>query len=146
MKKILIIDDSDTIREELKLLLSLEDYQVFEAEDGMTGVELALTKLPDLIISDIIMPDMDGYEELAALKDHPETSHIPFIFLTAMNSITSHILGQGAEDYFTKPFDSEKLLERVRNLINDKSETESPVIINYEAAPEKKNTIHHVIK
>lgn len=119
MKKILIIDDSEAIREELATLLKLEEYEVLEAEDGLQAVEMAVKHMPDLIISDILLPEMDGFEELTELRRNPNTSDIPFIFLTGMNSIKFRMLGLGAEDYFIKPYDPVVLLKRIKSLLKN---------------------------
>jgi DNA-binding response OmpR family regulator len=122
VKKILIIDDSNSIRAELASFLSFENYEVIEAEDGLTGFELAKKHLPDLIISDVLLPEMDGFEEFAELRKNPETANIPFIFLTGMTSLSSHIRALGAEDFFTKPYYPELLLAKIKALLNEPGE------------------------
>ena len=116
-KRILIIEDSTSIREELNTLLEFENYEVLEADNGLTGYEMAEKYIPDLILCDVIMPDMDGYEEFRALRKNPKTAHIPFIFLTAMTSTTSHMRALGSEGYITKPFEFDSLLEKIKNLV-----------------------------
>jgi CheY-like chemotaxis protein len=113
MKKILVIDDNKDVREVLSSLLRVENYEIIEAENGLIGTELARQVIPDLIISDVIMPDMDGFDTLTELRKDPVTAHIPFIFLTAMTGKTAHILGLGAEEYLTKPIEMDLLLSKI---------------------------------
>ncbi len=115
MKKILIIEDNEDVRENLADILELSNYQVFTAEDGQTGVIRAKQFKPDLIVCDIMMPGMDGYEVLHALSDDHSTATIPFIFLTAKTERADIRLGMnlGADDYLTKPFEEKELLVAV---------------------------------
>src|SRR5438067_8625614 len=112
MKKILIIEDNEDVRENTREILELSNYKVFEAENGKTGVETALKEKPDLIVCDIMMPVLDGYGVLHLLGKNEETSGIPFIFLTAKSEKTDFRKGMesGADDYLTKPFDGTELL------------------------------------
>ncbi|MFB9862743.1 response regulator [Rufibacter immobilis] len=115
MKKILLIEDNTEIRENIAEILSLANYDVLEAEHGKAGVELAKTEKPDLIICDIMMPQLDGYGVLHMLSKNPATSGIPFIFLTAKSEKDDFRKGMnlGADDYLTKPFDDLELLDAV---------------------------------
>jgi CRP/FNR family transcriptional regulator, polysaccharide utilization system transcription regulator len=115
MKKILLIEDNQEIRENTAEILSLANYQVLEAEHGKAGVELAKKEKPDLIICDIMMPQLDGYGVLHMLSKNPETSSIPFIFLTAKSEKEDFRKGMnlGADDYLIKPFDDLELLDAV---------------------------------
>jgi CRP/FNR family cyclic AMP-dependent transcriptional regulator len=115
MKKILIIEDNNEVRENIAEILELSNYKVLAAENGKTGVELALRELPDLIICDIMMPVLDGYGVLHLLNKHIETYGIPFIFLTAKAEKTDLRKGMemGADDYLTKPFDGIELLNAI---------------------------------
>jgi len=115
MKKILVIEDNNEVRENIGEILELSNYKVFTAENGKTGVELALRELPDMIICDIMMPVLDGYGVLHLLNKHIETYGIPFIFLTAKAEKTDLRKGMemGADDYLTKPFDSIELLNAI---------------------------------
>lgn len=115
MKTILIIEDNADVRENAAEILELSNYNVLTAENGKTGVELALEKHPDLIVCDIMMPVLDGYGVLHLLSKHKETSAIPFIFLTAKSEKNDVRKGMelGADDYLTKPFDGIELLNAV---------------------------------
>lgn len=115
MNKILVIEDERAIRLNLVKLLTVEGFQALSAEDGRTGVQMALTEQPDLIICDIMMPELDGYGVLRALQQNPETATIPFIFLTAKSERSDWRQGMklGADDYLTKPFTRAELLEAI---------------------------------
>jgi len=115
MKKILLIEDNQEIRENIAEILSLANYEILEAEHGKAGVELAKTENPDLIICDIMMPQLDGYGVLHLLGKNPATSGIPFIFLTAKSEKQDFRKGMnlGADDYLIKPFDDLELLDAV---------------------------------
>lgn len=115
MKKILVIEDESAIRENLLRLLKGEGFEVIEAENGRVGVSMAITKLPDLILCDITMPELDGYGVLATLRSEAITATIPFIFLTGKADRAELRLGmeQGADDYLTKPFTRDELLSAI---------------------------------
>jgi CRP/FNR family transcriptional regulator, cyclic AMP receptor protein len=115
MKKILFIDDNNDIRSNTAEILELANYDVISAENGKTGVELALKEKPDLIICDIMMPVLDGYGVLHALQKNPETMNTPFIFLTAKTEKSDLRKGMeaGADDYITKPFTGTEILNAV---------------------------------
>jgi two-component system LytT family response regulator len=120
MSKILILEDDETVRLPLIDLLEAENYTVIAAPDGKQGVELARREKPDLIVSDIMMPEMDGYAVFEALQKDPITAVIPFIFLSAKTD-PSDIrvgLGLGADDYLTKPFEQEDLLDSIQTRLN----------------------------
>jgi CRP-like cAMP-binding protein/CheY-like chemotaxis protein len=115
MKKILIIEDNPEIRENTEEILSLANYQVLTAENGKIGVELATKEKPDLIMCDIMMPELDGYGVLHILSKKVETEGIPFIFVTAKTERADIRKGMelGADDYLTKPFDDTELLNAI---------------------------------
>jgi len=115
MKKILLIEDNNEMRENTSEILSLANYAVVTAENGKIGVDYAKKEKPDLIICDIMMPDLDGYGVLHILSKDPETAGIPFIFLTAKAEKSDMRKGMnlGADDYLTKPFDDTELLNAV---------------------------------
>lgn len=115
MKKILLIEDNPEVRENTSEILALADYEVITAENGRVGVELAQKENPDLIICDIMMPELDGFGVLHILSKKPETARIPFIFLTAKAEKTDIRKGMnlGADDYLTKPFDDTDLMNAI---------------------------------
>ena len=122
MFKILIVEDTLTIREEIHDILVMEGYTVFEAENGSIGFEIALKKHPDLIISDILMPKLNGFEMYKKLQNNKTTKLIPLIFLSAKAEKSDIRAGMnlGAEDYLTKPIDVEDLLNTVKIKIDKK--------------------------
>ncbi|HZY79209.1 MAG TPA: response regulator [Cyclobacteriaceae bacterium] len=115
MKKILVIEDNEDIRENTAEILSLANYSVVTAENGKVGVDLASREKPDLIICDIMMPELDGFGVLHILSKKPETAAIPFIFVTAKTERSDIRKGMelGADDYLTKPFDDTELLNAI---------------------------------
>ncbi|HMQ60357.1 MAG TPA: ATP-binding protein [Flavilitoribacter sp.] len=118
---ILIAEDNEDIRLYVRDRLSVK-YRVLEAADGASGLKIALREVPDLIISDVIMPEMDGLEFCKAVKTHEQTSHIPVILLTAKAGHQEKLegLNTGADDYLIKPFDGEELETRIINLLNQR--------------------------
>ena len=121
-KKILIIEDNTDIRENIVEILELADYAVLEAGNGKIGVEVAIKELPDLILCDIMMPELDGYGVLYLLNKHPETMAIPLVFLTAKAEMADLRKGMdlGADDYLTKPFDDMELLHAIDSRLKKK--------------------------
>lgn len=115
MKTILVIEDEQVVLEMLLDLLNAENFQVLGTRDGKTGIELANAHLPNLIISDVMMPDVDGFDVLRVLRSSPATATIPFIFLTAKTDRTDLRQGMelGADDYLTKPFSRSQLLKAI---------------------------------
>ncbi len=115
MSKILVIEDELTVREIIGEMLSAEKFDVIDAENGEVGIQLAPEKSPDLIICDIMMPVLDGYGVLSALRNNVTTAVTPFIFLTAKVSKLDMRQGieLGADDYLTKPFTRDELLGAV---------------------------------
>jgi len=114
----LVIEDNPELRRFIKQSIS-EYWQVEEASNGEEGVQKAIELIPDLVISDLMMPVMDGFEVCESLKNNELTAHIPIILLTARANIESKLTGlrTGADDYLTKPFHTEELLARMKNLI-----------------------------
>jgi CRP-like cAMP-binding protein/CheY-like chemotaxis protein len=121
-KKVLIIEDNNDIRENVVEILQLAGYDAFEAKNGKTGVELALSHSPDIILCDIMMPELDGYGVLYLLNKNPNTAAIPFIFLTAKAERLDLRKGMemGADDYLTKPFDDMELLNAIETRFKKK--------------------------
>ncbi len=121
-KKVLIIEDNDDIRENVTEILELAGYTVFSASNGKAGVELAFKDVPDIILCDIMMPEMDGYGVLYLLSKRPETIAVPFIFLTAKAEHFDRRKGMemGADDYLTKPFDDMELLNAIESRLKKK--------------------------
>lgn len=118
---VLIVDDSDDVRLYLKKLLEVE-YKIVEAVNGSEGIKSAIEFNPDLIISDVMMPSMDGFEFCRQIKSDWHTSDIPIILLTAKASFESKLEGLeiGADDYLTKPFESRELFVRIKNLLEQR--------------------------
>jgi CRP-like cAMP-binding protein len=121
-KKVLIIEDNDDIRENVVEILELAGYSVASASNGKAGVELAFGDTPDIILCDIMMPELDGYGVLYMLSKRPETVAIPFIFLTAKAEHFDRRKGMemGADDYLTKPFDDMELLSAIESRLKKK--------------------------
>lgn len=115
MKKILVIEDNLEVRENICEILELDSYEVLSAENGKIGVEKALSESPDLILCDVMMPELDGFGVIKILNKNPKVNHIPLIFLTAKAEKVDMRkgMGLGAEDYITKPFDDAELLEAI---------------------------------
>ncbi len=115
MKKILVIEDEPEMRRNLLTILKLEKYQSMGAENGRLGVGMAKSERPDLILCDVMMPELDGYEVLRALRENPETMTTPFIFLTAKGEKVDQRNGMdlGADDYLTKPVARADLLNAI---------------------------------
>lgn len=115
MKSVLVIDDNQDIRENTAEILELAGYKTFTAENGKKGVEAAQREKPDVIVCDIMMPELDGYGVLHLLRKNTETQHIPFVFLTAKTERSDFRKGMemGADDYITKPFEDIELLNAI---------------------------------
>lgn len=121
--RILIIEDNQDIRESTAEILELADYTVFQAPNGKDGVEIALQQQPDIILCDIMMPELDGYGVLYMLNKNPKTAAIPFIFLTAKAERIDMRKGMemGADDYLTKPFDDVELLSAIESRLSKRN-------------------------
>ncbi|MBD3289183.1 response regulator, partial [candidate division KSB1 bacterium] len=120
---VLIVEDNKDMRRFLRNCLD-QDFSVIEAENGESGYQTALKKLPDLIVSDVMMPQVNGYEFCQKIKTDERTSHIPIILLTARALKESRVEGfeSGADDYVVKPFDAEELMVRAKNLIKQRQQ------------------------
>ncbi|MBL8163119.1 MAG: response regulator [Anaerolineae bacterium] len=119
MTKILVIEDEQVIRSEMVDWLQYENYEVIEAANGRQGLDAAIREIPDLIVCDIVMPQMNGLAVLQALRSNPDIAHIPFIFLTARANHESIQQGLelGANAYLTKPFTLDEVLGTIQTLI-----------------------------
>lgn len=115
MKKILVIDDAEFILESTSSLLEFEGYEVITAENGLEGLTKAFDESPDLILCDISMPEMDGYEVLENIRKNDKTHRTPFIFLTAFNEKSNMRDGmtKGADDYLVKPYTRDEIVEAI---------------------------------
>ena len=127
MRKILVIEDNTEVRENISEILELSDYQVISAPNGKIGVSRALEEKPDLILCDVMMPELDGFGVLRILGKNPDTLEIPFIFLTAKAEQTDFRkgMGLGADDYITKPFDDVELLDAIEMRLNKSAKIKS---------------------
>ncbi|MEA5468027.1 response regulator [Spirulina sp. 06S082] len=116
MATILVIDDQKAIRTQIVAILRSEQYKILNAENGEAGIELAIQKQPDLILCDVIMPKVNGYEVLDRLRENPKTATIPFIFMTGLSDKESNRKGMelGADDYLLKPFTADELLQAIK--------------------------------
>jgi two-component system, sensor histidine kinase and response regulator len=117
MKKILVVEDNPMVLANIGKLLKAEGFEVLSAENGKLGLKMAVAELPDLILSDIMMPDLDGYGMLEALRQNPQSAGIPFVFLTARVERQDMRRGMelGSDDFLTKPFTRDELLKSIRS-------------------------------
>jgi len=122
MKKILVIEDDPNVRNNIYELLINEDFEVYTKENGKLGYEEAIRLIPDLIISDVMMPEMNGYQVIESLRKNPMTAAIPFIFLSAKADKINIRDGMnfGADDYLTKPFTADELLNAINSRLERK--------------------------
>jgi len=118
--KILVIEDEMEIRSNLLELLSLEGYEIMGADNGVTGVIGAMEFCPDIVLCDVMMPELDGYDVLRSLRQEPKTALIPFIFLTALADKGDLRQGMdlGADDYLTKPFTCAEVLSAIETRLS----------------------------
>jgi CheY-like chemotaxis protein len=115
MPKILVIEDEPQMRKNILTILVMEGFDALGAENGRLGLEMIQTHQPDLILCDVMMPDLDGYAVLKALRADPATAEIPFVFLTAKGERGDFRAGMnlGADDYLTKPVVLDDLLKAI---------------------------------
>ncbi|MEG4855167.1 EAL domain-containing response regulator [Microcoleus sp. B5-D4] len=131
MLKILVIEDDELIRETLLQLLESHSYRVIGAENGRVGVQMALSEIPDLILCDVQMPELDGYDVLRTLRQNSLAATIPFIFLTAQSDKTDFRRGMelGADDYLTKPFTKAELLGAIASRVLKRQTITQPLTV-----------------
>ena len=147
MGKVLLIEDDSVLRENTAELLELSEYEVITASNGKKGVKAAKTHLPNVIVCDIMMPELDGYGVLEKLSKEESTMHIPFIFLSAKTEKEDIRKGMnlGADDYLTKPFEENDLINAIESRLARTAilkELDSPEK-EYESHPEDDiKTIH----
>lgn len=140
MESILIIDDDDDIREILEYNLKKDGYNVYQASNGVDGIKIAESKSPDLVLLDVMMPEMDGIEVCSELRSNSKTQNIRICFLTARNEDYSQMAGfdAGADDYVSKPIKPKLLISRIKailrrnNATTNTSEGEPRLIIDRE--------------
>jgi len=126
---ILVVEDHEPLLNAIRMVLQRAGYTVLTATDGQKGLEVMERVRPDLIVADIMMPNMDGYEFYHAVRARPDGLTIPFIFLTARTTREDILRGKsmGAEDYLTKPFDPEELLVVVRSRLKRAGEIQQAI-------------------
>src|SRR5687767_6106564 len=124
--RILVVDDIDSNVRLLEAKLSAEYYEVLTASDGPTALAIAASESPDVVLLDVMMPGMDGFQVCRRLKDDPLTRHIPVVLVTALDGREDRIQGleAGADEFLTKPIDDVMLLARVRSLTRLKAVTD----------------------
>jgi CheY-like chemotaxis protein len=120
MTRVLIIEDNSDIRENATELLELSGFSVIAASDGQMGVQMAKAELPDIILSDIMMPRLNGYEVFDLLKKHEATKHIPFVFISSSveKKDIAKALANGADGYIKKPFEEKDLIETIHKCLH----------------------------
>jgi DNA-binding response OmpR family regulator/anti-sigma regulatory factor (Ser/Thr protein kinase) len=123
MQRILIIEDEPAIRKQLAQILRFEGFETIEAANGKLGVAAAMSTVPDLVVCDIMMPELDGFGVLLALRENPQTALTPFIFVTAKvaNHDRRHGMEEGADDYITKPYDPDALVGSIRRRLEKRA-------------------------
>ena len=143
MKKVLVIEDNDDIREGTVEILELAGYEAISARNGKIGVELALSSSPDIILCDIMMPELDGYGVLYLLSKNPKLANIPFIFMTAKAERADIRKGMemGADDYLTKPFDDIELFNAIESRLKKRTQA-----VGFKATPKSIDAIFAELK
>lgn len=118
MTTILVIEDEYDVRENLQEILEMEDFNVLTAENGKIGLQIAIEQQPNLIICDVMMPELDGYGVISSLRQNPITIKTPFIFLSAKSTDEDREKGLklGANDYLTKPFTPKQICKAIESM------------------------------
>jgi CheY-like chemotaxis protein len=140
--KVVLVDDSELNRDFIRMAFKMPNYEIFTASEGLEGIELINHIQPELILLDIMMPGLDGYDVAAVLKEDPKTTNIPIIFITALNDIQDKLKAfeAGAVDFVTKPFNHRELIARVRtNIENHRLMRQKDDMMNI-AMREKRNS------
>jgi len=116
MARILIVDDSPSQLLVLKRIVEGQGHEVITAEDGQQGVDMAKKHIPDLILMDVVMPNLNGFQATRAISKDPETGHIPIVLVTTKDQETDKVWGmrQGARDYIVKPVNAEELFAKIK--------------------------------
>ncbi len=119
MAQILIVDDSPTETHLMREMLEKNGFSVISAENGAIGVQMARLNKPDLVLMDVVMPELNGFQATRQLSKDPTTAHIPIIIVTTKDQATDRLWGlkQGAKDYLTKPLTEKALISTVKNLL-----------------------------
>lgn len=145
---ILIVEDDEDLRQFIKSILE-KDYDIHEASNGKEGMEKALDLIPDFIISDIMMPKVDGIKFLENVRENIQTSHILFLLLTAKTTLDSKLEGfeHGADEYITKPFSVSYFQTRIKNLLKRRDELQKYYRnkSNFESEIIETSSLHHLI-
>lgn len=120
-RKILLVDDSETVLQMEQMILAEHSYELILARDGEEGVAKALATRPDLILMDVVMPKMDGFEAVRKLRDNSQTRAVPIVMVTSKGEMESMEAGyeNGCSDYILKPIDQHELLAKVKNLLGE---------------------------
>lgn len=144
---VLVVDDEEAVRSMIAVMLS-PYYQVLQARDGVEALEVIQTTTPDLVISDIRMPRMDGYALLKKVNTDSNQQHIPFILITGHDCQEGRIvsLGAGADDYLSKPFNSKELLIRVKHLVKIRQQEKELLLLNQELQKKVSEQLDIIIK
>lgn len=120
MYKVLIVEDSNSEMARFRDLLTKNNFEVIEAVNGQQGFDMAVEHLPDVILMDIVMPEMNGFQATRKITRHETTAHIPVVMISTKNQETDRVWGkrQGAQAYLTKPVDEQQLLTTIESVIN----------------------------
>ncbi len=146
MKTLLLIEDDTVLRETTAEILELEDYKVVTASNGKRGIEQARIMLPDLIICDIMMPELDGYDVFKLLSEDEATKKIPFIFMSAKTEVKDIRKGMdlGADDYLTKPVEEELLLSAIESRLAKAALLKESLTVEETETPEEEDTFENI--
>ena len=119
MARVLIVDDSPSQLMAMKLVIERLGHEAVTAEDGALGVEAAKREMPDLILMDVVMPNLNGFQATRSISKNPDTAHIPIILVTTKDQETDRVWGQrqGARGYLTKPVDGKLLVQTIQGVL-----------------------------